>query len=152
MYTLHYESTRKMEPQCHPERSRARTETDLQAEQDEFFISGSANCVKLLSNRSETFNKSPSVAVLDEVIERPSGSTVKAPQAPVPKAALKPTKIAVKKPEEPEDIKVTLDKISQENDAKLAGMSSEQIEELRNEVLESVPESFLEKLRNKPKH
>lgn len=140
-----------MEPQCHPEKSRARTETDLQAEQDEFFISGSANCVKLISANSETCNKSPSVTVLDEVIERPScGSSVKAPQAPVPKAPLKPVKI-IQKPEESEDIKVTLTKISQENDAKLAGMSVEQIEELRDEVLESVPESFLEKLRNKPK-
>lgn len=139
-----------MEPQCHPEKSRARTETDLQAEQDEFFISGSATCVNLISRSGETCTKSPSIAVLDEVIERPSGSTVKAPQAPVPKAPLKPTKI-LKNPQESEDIKVTLDKISQENDAKLAGMSMEQIKELKAEILESVPESFLEKLRNRPK-
>ena len=142
-----------MEPKCHPEKSRARSETDLQAEQDEFFLSGSATCVKLVNgNSGGNCNKSPSIAVLDEIIERlTTNSVVKPPQPPTFKAALKPVKI-IKKDETggtEEDIRITLNKISKENDEKLAAMSSEEIEEMKMEIFESVPESFLEKLRQK---
>ena len=37
--------------------------------------------------------------------------------------------------------------ISHENDEKLAKMSQEEIEKLKREIFESVPESFLNKLR-----
>ena len=138
-----------MEPKCHPEKSRARSETDLQAEQDEFFLYGSATCVKLVNQNSGNCNKSPSIAVLDEIIERPTTNSAIKP--PTFKAPLKPVKI-IKKEETggtEEDIRVTLNKISKENDEKLAAMSSEEIEEMKMEIFESVPESFLEKLRQK---
>jgi hypothetical protein len=143
-----------MEPQCHPEKSQARSESELKAEQDEFFLSGSANCVKLIGSNSENRNKSPSVAVLEEVIERPSNSVVKPPLPPTFKAALKPAKIIKSQPtaakeDHNEDIGVTLDEISHENEVKLSKMSVEEIEELKKEIFESVPESFLNKILNK---
>ena len=143
-----------MEPQCHPEKSQAKSETDLQTEQDEFFLSGSATCVNLVGDNKEIRNKSPSVAVLDEIFERPSNSVVKPPHPPTFKVPLKPTKIiktlaAVATEESIEDISVTLNKISRENEVKLAGMSAEEIDEMKKELFESVPESFLDKLRDK---
>lgn len=147
-----------MEPQCHPEKSQARSETDLQAEQDEFFLSGSVACVKLVGDdnefRNEFRNKIPSVTVLDEIFERPSDSIVKPPHPPTFKVPLKPTKI-IKTPakvaieESVEDISVTLNKISHENEVKLAEMSVEEIDEMKRELFESVPESFLKKLLDK---
>lgn len=137
-----------MEPQCHPEKSQARSETDLQAEQDEFFLSGSATCVKIVGGNSENRIKSPSVVVLDEIIERQVNPVIKPPTF---KALLKPSKI-IKPPvkdETTEDIKVTLNKISHENEVKLAKMSAEEIEEMKRELFECVPESFLNKLRTK---
>lgn len=138
-----------MDPQCHPEMSQARSEIDLQAEQDEFFLSGSATCVKIIGSNNGNKIKSPSVAVLDEVIERKGDSSVIKP--PTFKAPLKPSKI-IKPPvkdEKTEDIKVTLSKISHENEVKLAKMSEEEIEEMKKELFECVPESFLNKLRTK---
>lgn len=149
----HYPST--MNPQCHPERSRAQSESDLQAEQDEFFLSGSVNSVKLVSSESSDNVRSchtPSVPVLNDVIERSTGS-IKAPQPPVFKAPLKPAKIQIKSNEESiiysDDLDALKDKISHENDEKLSKMSAKEIEVLKSELFESVPESFLEKLRNK---
>ena len=55
------------QPQCHPERSKAVTDQDLQVEQDEFFISGAQNSVKLMSSKQKN-SYTPSLPVLSDVI------------------------------------------------------------------------------------
>lgn len=85
-----------MEFQCHPGLSRAKTEDDLQAEQDEFLLSGSISSTKLISNEDENNVKKvvkPSVPVLQEVVERDGTFTIK---PPVMKAPLKPFKLTRK--------------------------------------------------------
>ena len=65
------------------------------------------------------------------------------------KSPLKPFKI-IKKAAEPTEMTTFDDlkmEISHENDEKLAKMSQEEIEKLKREIFESVPESFLNKLR-----
>lgn len=136
------------QPQCHPEKSQARTDQELQAEQDEFFLSGAQNSVNLVSSDSKKYTATSS-PVLYDVIEKESH---KPATAPIMKEPLKPVKFTKKKPEpvsfeEPTNFDELKRDISRENDEKLAKMSKEEIEALRNEILESVPESFLNSLK-----
>lgn len=142
------------QPQCHPEKSRARTDQDLQAEQDEFFLSGAQTSVKLLSSdNKETKHHcyTPSLPVLSDVIE--NDQRIKPITAPVMKAPLKPIKLTrkVTEPSIPSNLTSNLDdlkrEISTENDEKLAKMSAEEIEALKRELFENIPESLLDKLR-----
>ena len=138
------------QPQCHPEKSRARTDQDLQAEQDEFFLSGAQTSVKLLSSdNKETKHHcyTPSLPVLSDVIE--NDQRIKPITAPVMKAPLKPIKLTRKVTESsiPSNLEDLKREISTENDEKLAKMSAEEIEALKKELFENVPESFLDKLR-----
>ena len=147
-----------MDPQCHPRGSQAKSENDLQSEQTEFFLSGSSSCVQLINSGEENFGKKfVAEAALGEVIERKGA---KPPQPPTIKSPLNPIKIKLNKsrinstePVEVEpvehNVSVLKNEVSHENDEKLAKMSLKEIEKLRNEVFESVPESFLNKLRNK---
>ena len=142
-----------MDPQCHPELSKAVSEADLQAEQDEFFLSGAANSVTLKNTDSFSNSNSRLPVVLDDVVERPINNH-SAPCAPIMRAAVKPTLIArpstisVQNSElVAADIDQLKEQVSHENDEKLAKMSVSQIEELKRELFESVPESFLNKLR-----
>lgn len=141
------------QPQCHPQLSKAANETDLQAEQDEFFLSGAVNSVKMISTASSKVGSSytPSVSVLQEVIERDtSAAGIKPPSI---KAPLKPSKIVFKKPTTKAEDNLSLEalksQVSRENEERLSKMSAEEIEELKRELFESVPESFINKMRNK---
>lgn len=139
------------QPQCHPGKSQAQTDQELQAEQDEFFLSGAPTSVKLLSSNINNYTTS-SLPVLGDVIEKEC--CLKPITAPTMKAPLKPVKFTKKAPEpvqteEPTTFNELRRDISRENDDKLAKMSKEEIEALRNEILESVPESFLNSLKKK---
>ena len=137
------------QPQCHPEKSQAKTDQDLQAEQDEFFLSGAQNSVEIVSSSSCSMKHNsytPSLPVLSDVIENKCRKPV---CAPIMKAPLQPVKFTKKAPETTQTTNVDDLKreVSRENDEKLAKMSQEEIEALKNEIFESVPESFLCKLR-----
>lgn len=147
-----------MEPQCHPIGSSAKTEADLQAEQDEFFLSGSQNCVQIVSNEDKDVHNNnikgrPSIQVLNEVFERPTDVAAKPPAPPVFKASTKPSIIKPKPKLDSEPIVYGFEEmkaeIDRENEEKLAHLSQEEIESLREEVLDGIPESFLNKLRAK---
>ena len=103
LYLYHFKSNplpivqMDSQPQCHPEKSRARTDQDLQAEQDEFFLSGAQTSVKMLSSdNKETKHHcyTPSLPVLSDVIE--NDQRIKPITAPVMKAPLKPIKLTRK--------------------------------------------------------
>ena len=149
-----------MDLQCHPIGSSAKTEADLQAEQDEFFLSGSQNCVQIVSNEDKEIRNKiknikarPSIQVLNEVFERPTDVAAKPPVPPVFKAPTKPTIIKSKPKLDSEPISNGFEEmkaeINRENEEKLAHLSQEEIESLREEVLDGIPESFLDKLRAK---
>lgn len=142
----------QQQPQCHPERSQARSDQELQVEQDDFFISGAQSCVTLVSSETRKVSHVPSIPVLNDVVERTGNMPVKPVMAPVIKSALKPIKLTKSNNEEKEETSLdTLEtmkqEISLENDEKLAKMSQEELEILKKEIFESVPESFLNKLR-----
>lgn len=156
-----------MDPQCHPKLSHS-TADDLQAEQDEFFLSGGHSCVDCVSSKpSDNYTcKSPSVAVLNDVFERTE--MVKEIKPPTMKPApTLPRLFKKEKAVQVTDNDFTTDnnnngdvnscsdtlklkeEVSLENDKRLAAMDSDELIALKEELFESIPESFLNKLRNK---
>lgn len=144
-----------MDPPCHPVASKARTEDEIAAEQDTFFLTGTSSCVQILGKGRHDFKASmqPSIPVLNEVVERKTcDKPVMLAPFKVPHTPLKPTirvkPMTVLRNEEDLSTEELMKVVSRENEEKLAKMSQEEIEELKKDILDSLPEAFLDKLRH----
>ena len=146
--------TDRMDPSCHPKLRVDSSEDALLEEQNDFYLTGAVPCVKVISRRpegTEAATKSTLKPVLlDEIIERPVNKSTILP--PKPRGA--ESKPVIREPSTVltgDFMSAELQEISAENDRKLEAMKSEEIMALQEEIKQSLPEKYIEFLKNRKK-